>query len=97
LLELLELPRRGGFACRAIHVRLEQLVLQIETGPRAAGALHIAPRPFRAAVALHRRSVALRALELRLHFIQLPLRQRELLALRDEFDEMQAQLKSAER
>src|SRR5579859_49400 len=75
LFELFELPGRGGFARRPIHVRFQQLVAQIRSFTRAAGFLDVAPGLLRAG--LRRRG----RLELRLHVIQLALPQSQFLAL----------------
>lgn len=75
----------GGFARRPVHVRLQQLVLQIDAGPFAASSLHVTPRLLGAALAFRDRAVPLGGLELRLHVVQLALRERQLLALRNQF------------
>jgi hypothetical protein len=85
LLELLELPRRRGLARGTIHVRLEQLVLEIHARTCTPRALDVAPRLLGAVVALHSRPVPLGALQLRLHLFQLALGERELFTLRRQF------------
>src|SRR5438045_9745878 len=78
LFQLLELALRGGLARRAIHVRLEQLVLQVCPGPGAACFLDIAPGMLGA------RLCGRRALELRLPVVQLALPEPKLAPLRDQ-------------
>src|SRR5687768_3913360 len=75
LFQLLELASGRRFALRAIHVRFQQLVLEVHTGTRPARLLDVAPR------ALDVGLCARRGFELCLHVIQLALRQRQLLAL----------------
>lgn len=75
LFQLLELARGGIFARGPIHVRLQQLVLKIRPRSGAAGLLDVPPRPF--GTGLRRPG----GLELGLHVVQLPLRQRELFTL----------------
>src|SRR5207247_1633088 len=69
---------------RAIEVVLEPSVRGIHPGPDPARLLQVAPGALGAALGLGHRPVALGTAELRLHLSELPLRQRDLVALRRE-------------
>src|SRR5213592_2359323 len=79
LLELAQLPVRGGLARRVVQIGLEQIALQIGVGAHAPRLLQVAPGALGRALGLGERPVPLGAPELRLHIDQLALVQAQLL------------------
>src|SRR2546426_11998104 len=70
-----------GLACRAIQLRLEQLVSEVGPGAHTPGGLEVAPGPLSRALGLGQRPVPLRARELCLHLRELALGEPQLVAL----------------